>query len=101
MALLFGSRLAHPDDKKLGGLAFVLDIHQLTRLPEAVNTINPCAPTADVPSIGSLLEWISFGIGTEHLHQETDLASLFSSLTDGKSPKSIECMYLVRYYRSS
>jgi hypothetical protein len=86
MVELFGSRFAHPDDNKFGGLAFVLDIHQLPGLPEALNTVNPCAPTADVPSVGSLLEWVPFGVRAGHFHQEANLASFFPSLTDGKSP---------------
>src|SRR5690348_6388024 len=84
MTVLLASRFAHPDDNKAPSLPFVLDVHQLSRIPEALDTVNPCAPTADVPSIGSLFEWISFGIGAEHFDQETYLASHFSSLTDGK-----------------
>jgi len=85
--VLLASRFAHPDDNKLAGLALVLDIDQLARLLEALDTVNPCAPMADVPSIGSLLKWIPFGVRAEHFHQEPDLASFFPPLTDGKSPR--------------
>jgi len=84
MTVLLAPRFAHPDDNKIGGLPPVLDVHQLAWIPEALDTVDPCAPTTDVPSIGSLFEWISFGIGAEHFDQETYLASHFSSLTDGK-----------------
>jgi len=64
--VLLASRFAHPDDNKAASLSFVLDVHQLSRIPEALDTVNPCAPTADVPSIGSLFEWIPFGIRAKH-----------------------------------
>ena len=84
MAVLLASRFAYPDDNKIGGVPLVLDVHQLAWIPEALDTVNPGAPTADVPSIGSLGKWIPFGIRAKHFHQETYLASPFSSLTDGK-----------------
>lgn len=84
MAVLLAPRFAHPDDNKIGGFPPVLDVHQLAWIPEALDTVNPCAPTTDVPSIGSLGKWIPFGIRAKHFHQETYLASPFSSLTDGK-----------------
>lgn len=84
MAVLLASRFAHPDDNKVAGLPLVLDVQQLAWLPEALDTVNPCAPTADVPSIGSLVKWIPFGIRTEDFHQKAYLGSPFSSLIDGK-----------------
>src|SRR5690348_14741813 len=100
MAVLLASRFAHPDNDKIGGVPLVLDVHQLAWMPEALDTVNPCAPTADVPSVGSLVKWIPFGIRAEHFHQEAYLASHFSSLTDGNLQTGIECIYYMRYYRS-
>src|SRR5579864_2783501 len=100
MTVLLASEFAHPDDNKAASLSPVLDVHQLSRIPEALDPVNPCAPTADVPSIGSLFEWISFAIGAKHFDQETYLASHFSSLTDRKlSRGGLERMYQTRYYR--